>query len=162
IWSQKPETLTASDYILQNFEGSGRIAILVRSRTSSERLQRITTATNASTQDFQDWLRHKNLGSDEYVGRNCLIVEAQERTKDGIETIRHLYLDIGRNGPTALEVMQNSALVPQPNYVLETSREKYQVVWKVEGVAQVPEMREGIREEKTDTGPTGGRAVGLK
>ena len=52
--------------------------------------------------------------------------------------------------------MENSGLVPQPNYVLETSQEKYRVVWKVEGVAQVPEMREGIREEKTDTGPTGG------
>jgi len=58
--------------------------------------------------------------------------------------------------------MENSGLVPQPNYVLETSQEKYRVVWKVEGVAQVPEMREGIREVKTDTGPTGGRAVGLK
>jgi len=68
----------------------------VRSRTSSDGLQRITTAKNASTQDFQDWLRHKNLGSDVYVGRNCLKVEAQERTKDDIETIRHLYLDIGR------------------------------------------------------------------
>jgi hypothetical protein len=32
--------------------------------------------------------------------------------------------------------MENSGLVPKPNYVLETSLEKYQVVWKVEGIAQ--------------------------
>jgi len=50
--------------------------------------------------------------------------------------------------------MENSGLVPQLNCVLETSQEKYRVVWKVEGVAQVPEMREAIREVKTDTGPT--------
>jgi hypothetical protein len=36
----------------------------------------------------------------------------------------------------ALEATENSALVPRPNYVLETSPEKYQVVWKVEGIAQ--------------------------
>jgi hypothetical protein len=32
--------------------------------------------------------------------------------------------------------MERSSLVPRPNYVLETSPEKYQVVWKVEGIAQ--------------------------
>jgi hypothetical protein len=35
-----------------------------------------------------------------------------------------------------LETVENSTLVPRPNYVLETSPEKYQVVWKVEGIAQ--------------------------
>jgi hypothetical protein len=58
------------------------------------------------------------------------------RTKDDIETIRHLYLDIDHNGPLALETVEHSALVPRPNYVLETSPEKYQVVWKVEGISQ--------------------------
>jgi len=53
-----------------------------------------------------------------------------------VAATRHLYLDIDRNGPMALEATENSALVPRPNYVLETSPEKYQVVWKVEGIAQ--------------------------
>src|SRR5205823_908961 len=44
--------------------------------------------------------------------------------------------DVDCNGPLALEAMGNSGLVPQPNYVLETSPEKYQVVWKVEGIGQ--------------------------
>jgi hypothetical protein len=130
------ETLTAPDYILQNFEASDRIAILVRSRKKGETLQRITTAKNAASQDFQEWLKHKNLASDVYISMNTLKPDAQGRTKDDIETIRHLYLDIDRNGPLALEAMENSGLVPRPNYVLETSPEKYQVVWKVEGIAQ--------------------------
>jgi len=134
--NSKPETTSASDYILQNFEASDRIAILVRSRRSGETLQRITTAKNAASADFQDWLRHKNLSSDVYVSMNTLKLDAQGRTKDDIETIRHLYLDIDRNGSLALEAVENSALVPRPNYVLETSPDKYQVVWKVEGVAQ--------------------------
>jgi hypothetical protein len=133
---QKSETLTASDYILHNFEASDRIAILVRSRRSGEILQRITTAKNAASADFQQWLRHKNLSSDVYVGMNSLKPDAQGRTKDDIETIRHLYLDIDRDGPMALKAIEDSGLVPQPNYLLETSPEKYQVVWKVEGIAQ--------------------------
>lgn len=132
----KPETLSTSDYILQNFETLDRIAILVRSRSSGETLQRITTAKNAASEEFQEWLRYKNVASDVYVSMNTLKLDAQGRTKDDIETIRHLYLDIDHNGSLALETVENSALVPRPNYVLETSPEKYQVVWKVEGIAQ--------------------------
>jgi len=132
----KLDSLSAPDYILQNFEASDRIAVLVRSRKAGETIQRITTATNAASQDFQAWLRHKNVSSDVYIGMNTLRHDAQSRTKEDIEAIRHLYLDIDRNGPSALEGVETSGLVPRPNYVLDTSPEKYQVVWKVEGIAQ--------------------------
>ncbi len=132
----KPDFLSASEYILQNFEPTDRIAVLVRDRRAGETIQRITTAKNAASPDFQAWLQHKNVASDVYIGMNALKRDAQSRTKEDIETIRHLYLDIDRNGPMALEAIENSALVPRPNYVLETSPEKYQVVWKVEGIAQ--------------------------
>jgi RepB DNA-primase from phage plasmid len=132
----KLDSLSAPDYILQNFEASDRIAVLVRSRKAGETIQRITTATNAASQDFQAWLRHKNVSSDVYIGMNTLRHDAQSRTKEDIEAIRHLYLDIDRNGPSALEAVETSGLVPRPNYVLETSPEKYQVVWKVDGIAQ--------------------------
>jgi hypothetical protein len=132
----KPDSLSAPDYILQNFVASDRIAVLVRSRKAGETIQRITTAKNAASQDFQAWLRHKNVSSDVYIGMNTLRHDAQSRTKEDIEAIRHLYLDIDRNGPSALEAVETSGLVPRPNYVLETSPEKYQVVWKVEGIAQ--------------------------
>ena len=132
----KPDSLSASEYILQNFEPTDRIAVLVRDRRAGETIQRITTAKNAASSDFQAWLRHKNVTSDVYIGMNALKGDAQSRTKEDIETIRHLYLDVDRNGPLALEAMENSGLVPKPNYVLETSPEKYQVVWKVEGIPQ--------------------------
>src|SRR5271169_7227859 len=129
-------SLSASEYIFQNFEPADRIAVLVRDRRAGETIQRVTTAKNAASPDFQAWLRHKNVTSDVYIGMNALKRDAQSRTKEDIETIRHLYLDIDRNGPLALEAIENSGLVPQPNFVLETSPEKYQVVWNVEGIAQ--------------------------
>src|ERR1700726_2557356 len=65
---------------------------------------------------------------------NPLKQDASTRTKDDIETIRHLYVDLDHEGSAALEGIKNSDLVPQPNYVLNTSPGKFQVVWKAEGV----------------------------
>jgi hypothetical protein len=67
---------------------------------------------------------------------NTLKRDALSRTKEDIDKIRHVYLDIDRGGPEALEAIRNSSGVPMPNYVLETSPGKFQVVWKVENISQ--------------------------
>jgi hypothetical protein len=126
---------SASEYINDNFKPSERIAVLVLNRSLRETTQRITTAQKAASPEFQAWLRYKNAnGADIYVGMNPLKQDASTRTKDDIETIRHLYLDLDQGGSAALEAIKNSHLVPQPNYVLSTSPAKFQVVWKAEGV----------------------------
>jgi hypothetical protein len=134
----------ASEYISDNFKPSDRIAVLVLNRNLGETTQRITTAQKAASPEFQAWLRYKNAnGADIYVGMNPLKQDASTRTKDDIETIRHLYLDLDHGGSAGLEAIKNSDLVPQPNYVLNTSPEKFQVIWKVEGIA--PEEAEDLQ-----------------
>ena len=54
--------------------------------------------------------------------------------KDDIESISHVYLDLDYGGTPGLDAVQNSDLVPLPNYVLNTSPEKFQRVWKVERI----------------------------
>ena len=126
---------SASEYILDNFKPTDRIAVLVLNRQLGETTQRITTAQKASSPEFQAWLRYKNAnGADIYLGMNALQHHASTRTKDDIEKISHVYLDLDHGGTASLEALENSALVPRPNYVLETSPEKFQVVWKVEGM----------------------------
>src|SRR6202158_106349 len=135
---------SASEYISENFKPSDRIAVLVLNRNLGETTQRITTAQKAASPEFQAWLRYKNAnGADIYVGMNPLKQDASTRTKDDIETIRHLYLDLDHGGSAGLEGIKNSDLVPQPNYVLNTSPDKFQVVWKVEGI--VPEAAEALQ-----------------
>ena len=134
----------ASEYISDNFKPSDRIAVLVLNRNLGETTQRITTAQKAASPEFQAWLRYKNAnGADIYVGMNPLKQDASTRTKDDIETIRHLYLDLDHDGTAGLEAIKNSDLVPQPNYVLNTSPDKFQVIWKVEGIA--PEEAEDLQ-----------------
>ena len=140
----KRSSPTASEYINDNFKPSDRIAVLVLNRNLGETTQRITTAQKAASPEFQAWLRYKNAnGADIYVGMNPLKQDASTRTKDDIETIRHLYLDLDHGGSAALEAIKNSDLVPQPNYVLNTSPDKFQVVWKVEGIT--PEEAEALQ-----------------
>ena len=130
---EKPTPSSASEYILDNFRPTDRIAVLTLNRQLGETTQRITTAHKASSPEFQAWLRYKNAnGADIYIGMNALQHHASTRTKDDIEKISHVYLDLDHGGPASLEALENSALVPRPNYVLETSPEKFQVVWKVE------------------------------
>ncbi|MGC2467945.1 MAG: DNA-primase RepB domain-containing protein [Candidatus Acidiferrum sp.] len=124
---------STSEYILDNFKPTDRIAVLVLNRQLGETTQRITTAQKASSPEFQAWLRYKNAnGADIYVGMNALQRHASTRTKDDIEKITHVYLDLDHGGATSLEAIENSDLVPRPNYVLNTSPDKFQVVWKVE------------------------------
>jgi len=127
---------SASEYILDNFEQTDRIAMLVLNRDFGETIQRITSAQKASSPEFQAWLRYKNAnGSDIYIGMNPLRQDASTRTKEDIESIRHVYLDLDHGGPEALESVENSNVVPKPNYVLTSSPGKFQVVWKVEGMS---------------------------
>jgi hypothetical protein len=130
-----PPVPSASEYLLDNFKPTDRIAVLVLNRQLGETTQRITTAQKASSPEFQAWLRYKNAnGADIYVGMNALQHHASTRTKDDIENISHVYLDLDHGGTASLEALENGDLVPPPNYILNTSPEKYQVVWKVEGM----------------------------
>jgi len=130
-----PFVPSASEYILDNFEPTDRIAMLVLNRDFGETIQRITSAEKAASPEFQSWLRYKNAnGSDIYVGMNPLKKDASTRTKEDIASIRHVYIDLDHGGAEALQSVENSSSVPKPNYVLNSSPEKHQVVWKVEGM----------------------------
>ena len=138
------QLVDAPAYIRDNFEASDRIAILLLNRETRESLQRITTAEKASSPEFQAWLRYRASRHDEvYIGMNLLRQDAWARTKDQISAIRHLYVDLDRGGEQAIEAIRRSGLVPAPNYVLNTSPNKYQIVWRVKGIE--PEQAEALQ-----------------
>ncbi len=127
---------SASEYILDSFKPTDRIAMLVLNRDFGETIQRITSAQKASSPEFQAWLRYKNAnGSDIYIGMNPLRQDASTRTKEDIVSIRHVYLDLDHGGPEALQSLENSSAAPKPNYVLTSSPGRFQIVWKVEGIS---------------------------
>lgn len=97
--------------------------------------KQVTTAEKAGSPEFQAWLRHKNAnGSDIHLGMNPLKPDAATRTKEDIDAIRHVYIDLDYGGARALEAVHKSAAVPKPNFVLTSSPDKFQVIWKVHGM----------------------------
>jgi hypothetical protein len=126
-------SLSASEYIFALFEPADEVAILTRNRGTGRTVQRIATVETISGPQFQSWLRSENAaGADIFVGMNPIKNGANDRTKESIREIRHLYLDLDRGGQDALDAIRNSLEVPTPNFVLDTSPDKHQVVWRVQ------------------------------
>jgi hypothetical protein len=87
--------------------------------------------------EFQRWLKRENRsGSDVFVGMNPLKEGATSRSKENIREVRHVYLDLDEDAPASLARLRESSDVPPPNFVLDTSLAKHQVVWKIEGADQ--------------------------
>src|SRR5580704_16121140 len=133
----RPRSLTASEYVRELFEPTDNAAILVRNRATGKTVQRIVRAEAIASPEFQEWLAAQSTaGADVYVGMNPIKEGAYSRTKENIKDIRHAYLDLDRNGNASLEAIRNSPDIPAPNFVLDTSPDKHQVVWKVTGFDQ--------------------------
>ena len=117
-----PKSLSASDYVQELFESTDHVAILVQNRGTGKAVQRIATAETIASHQFQEWLAaHNAAGSDIFVGMNPIREGAYSRTKANIKDIRHVYLDLDRQGDQSLEVIRNSPSIPAPNFVLDTS-----------------------------------------
>ena len=132
-----PRNLTASEYVRELFGPEDNAAILVRNRSTGHTVQTISNAETIASPEFQTWLASQSAsGYDVFMGMNPIKDGAHNRTKWDIKDIRHVYLDLDRNGDEALEAIHNSPEVPAPNFVLDTSPGKHQVVWKVSGFSQ--------------------------
>lgn len=129
--------MTIEEYILRNFEPTDRIALLVLNRETDRKTQRVTTAENLASERWQAWLRGENArGANVYISYNALRQDTRNRTKADVAAIRHLYLDLDKDGDRSLAAIEMSKEVPPPSYVLSTSPGKYQVIWKVEEMSQ--------------------------
>src|SRR5713226_7084282 len=132
-----PRSLTASEYVRDLFQPADNAAILVRSRATGHTVQTISKAETIADPGFQTWLTNQNAsGYDVFMGMNPIKDCAYARTKGNIKEIRHVYLDLDRKGDESLEAIRHSTEVPAPNFVLDTSPGKHQVVWRVRGFSQ--------------------------
>ncbi len=103
----KTRHLSAAQYILALHQPEDRVAVLVRNRVREQTMQRILSAEDIASPPFQTWLKEQNdAGADIFLGMNPLRACSFARTKQSIV----------------------------PNFVLDTSPEKNQVIWRVDGL----------------------------
>jgi hypothetical protein len=148
--------MTTWDYILDLFRPHDRVVICWKLHTAAAFNQRFLTAQQACQDPFQRFLRAMNSqGNNIYIGMNPIRPGATTRTKKDIAEVRRIYLDLDHDGDTSLQGILNSTIVPQPNYVLNTSPAKYQVIWNVKDFQSDPAealMRHLAREFRADPG----------
>ena len=127
--------LSASEYVLALHEPNDQVAVVLVNRQKGQSLQRIASAETIASPEFQQWLVDRNRGgADVFLGMNPLKDGAANRTKENVREVRHVYLDLDEDADAALANVRDSLDVPSPNFVLDTSRARHQVVWKIEGV----------------------------
>jgi hypothetical protein len=127
--------LTGPEYVFALHEPSDQVAVLVRNRTRHQTTQRILPAEAIASVPFQSWLREQNRsGGDIFIGMNPVREGSRNRTKEQIREVRHAYLDLDEEAGVSLQAIRTSGDVPPPNFVLDTSPGKHQVVWRVEGL----------------------------
>jgi hypothetical protein len=133
--SFKPRRLSASDYVLALHRPEDRVAVLVRNRARAQTMQRILFAEDIAAPPFQDWFKEQNdAGADIFIGMNPLRANSFARTKESIREITHVYLDLDEDAAESLRAIRTDGNTPVPNFVLDTSAEKNQVIWRVEGM----------------------------
>jgi hypothetical protein len=127
-----PRNLNPAEYVLALHEPQDEVAVLVLNRQRQQTMQRILPARTIASDAFQSWLKEQNQnGADIFVGMNPVKPGAGSRTKDSIREIRHAYIDLDEGAPASLHAIRQSGDLPSPNFVLDSSSGKHQVIWRV-------------------------------
>ncbi len=141
---------TAARYIRENFEPGDRLAVVLLNQRTHGVLQRLAEAEKIAAEDFQAWLRFQNAnGCDIYISMNALAQDATGRTKADVQTVRHIYLDFDDDGTASVEKLLARDDLPKPNYLINTSPDRWQTVWKVQGFGkdQAEQLQRALVQE---------------
>ena len=123
-----------SSFIRDNFDPEDRLAVVLIDRRSGGVTQRIASARQIASPEFQVWLKSENCSNrDVFVSMNALNEQARGRTRGDVAVIRHLYLDFDENGTQAVDRLRSREDMPEPNYLVNTSPDHWQVSWRVQG-----------------------------
>ena len=68
-----------------------------------------------------------------YVGTNSIRLGVRARTKDSIGTVRHVFLETDGDGRQLLEAIAGRRDLPAPSYTIESSPNRFHVLWRVTG-----------------------------
>ena len=140
------------NYLRDNFKVEDRIAVLLLNKRSGAVLQRVAPMGRVVAPEYQAWLRHMNAQQYEvYISMNTLKEGTHRRTKDDVDQIRHVYLDVDEDGTAAVHALLQRPDVPEPNYLINSSPDKWQVIWKIAGCGK-GEAEEIERGLVADTG----------
>jgi len=138
-----------ADFISDMYLPDDLVALVLVSRDEEKKTQqRIWNAGKAASKQVMKWLRYSNShGYDIYIGMNPLQPGSRSRNKQDVKEVRRVYLDLDEDGPAKLkEVLQDgfSGKLPSASYIINTSPDRYQLIWNVEPGSFSPREAEAL------------------
>jgi hypothetical protein len=110
------------------------IAVLLKSHDTGGSTQRVGPLSLIASPKFQAWLRAENARRfSVFVSVNAIRPQRKARTRDAIGDIRHVFLDVDRDGPSVLAAVAGRRDLPPPSCVLHSSPNRVHVLWRVSG-----------------------------
>lgn len=110
------------------------IAIFLKSYATGHTLQRVGPRALFLDPRLHAWLRAMNAhGYNCYVSVNTVAPGGRSRRRDAIRTIRHVFLETDRNGSVLLATIAARPDLPAPSYVIESSPNRFHVLWRARG-----------------------------
>jgi len=126
-----------ADHIRKHYQSDDYLAVVLIYRGKDGKALSVkheyATADVLAGEKRQAHFRAANAnGADIYLTVNSLVPGTHHREKRDVQAIRHLYLDVDRDGPAVLERILASPL-PRPSTVIASSPGKLQILWRVSG-----------------------------
>jgi hypothetical protein len=110
------------------------VAVFLKSYETGQTAQRVRPVARVADARFQAWLRWRNfLRWNVYLSLNAVAPDRRSRTRDAVVAVRHVFLEIDRDGPQTLAAIAARNDLPPPSYVLESSPNRFHVFWRVSG-----------------------------
>ncbi|MDE0166729.1 MAG: DNA-primase RepB domain-containing protein [Bryobacterales bacterium] len=138
-----------ADFIDDMYRPDDLVALVLVSRDEETKTQqRIWNAKKAASKEVLKWLKYSNShGYDIYIGMNPLQPGSRTRNKEDVQEVRRVYLDLDEDGPSKLkEVLQDgfSGRLPSASYIINTSPDRYQLIWNVKPGSFTPSEAESL------------------
>ena len=138
-----------ADYITDMYHPDDLVALVLVSREEANKTQqRIWSAKKAASKEVHSWLKYSNShGYDIYIGMNPLQPGSRTRNKEDILEVRRVYADLDEDGGTKLkELLQDgfSGKIPNASYIVNTSPDRYQLIWNVKPGSFTPQQAEAL------------------
>jgi len=121
-------------FIRTAYEADDWIAVFLKRYDTGEAVQRVGPVALFQQPNMQAWLRlmnarHFNL----FVSVNAVTRGKRTRTREAVCAIRHVFIDVDRDGHRVLATINARHDLPPPSYVLHSSPDRVHVFWRATG-----------------------------
>src|SRR5439155_21521229 len=116
------------------FEPEDWIAVFLKSYETGRVAKRVAPVSLVMSAAFQAWMSRENDAAvNVFVSVNGIRSRTVSRARSAIAAVRHVFLDVDRDGPRVVSAIAARPDLPPPSYLLHSSPNRVHVFWRAAG-----------------------------